>query len=284
MLAPRSLVLAAVHLALLAAVVEGQSADVEYFAYVGPEWVVLPELERQGDVWSEVSRLVGEASPSGWERPARYFYRDGLTGERIDLRSDSVVHICCDNIGNDVWALSTDRTPAGLPGYVWKGAGYALSTSQSDAPFLPLQVDVTPASIAEVLDSMSSLPDSLPARLETVVWQARLEEETHTFFQVTESAIPAGCFIAVGWLVGGLSGEAVPVSGGWDDCEGKGHAERRPWALLRRGGDLLMIIEFGGWDGGPTKVWRHLDGSEWEVLFDPWDPTAAGSRVGSTPS
>lgn len=280
---PRNLLIASFLAFVSQGTARGQSGPVEYFGYYGPEWVVLPELARQGSEWSQIWRLTGRTEPTGWEEPSSYYFRNTTTGESGELRSGEVIRVCCDNIGNPVWALSTDRTSRELPNYVRGTDGYVVSDPSSDAPFLPLPMESTPPPILEMMDSVSTLPDSVPTQLGTVFWRAQLGAEVHTFFQVTESGVGryVGCFIAVGWLLHGERDEVVPVSWGWDDCENKGHAERRPLALLRRGGDLLMIIAFFGWDGGPTKVWRHIEGTDWEVVFDPSGESAAGDKVGT---
>lgn len=253
------------NLGVMPAVGHAQAGDTEYFGLVSPEWVVIPKLVRTGEKWSGLVEQVMYDEPGAWSELTAFYFRDTTVGLSSELRPRGAVPLCCDRIGNDIWALATERSPAEQPDYFWGATGYAVSDPVDDVPFLP-RTEPPPTRIAEALDSLSMLPESVDKRSQTQVWQADLDGSVHALFQAVEMGADryVGCFALSGWLTGVNLDRVTVITAESDDCE---RARRlRPWALLRRSGETLMITSVTGWDGGSIEVWRHHGGTTWSVL------------------
>lgn len=253
------------NLGVMPAVGHAQAGDTEYFGVVSPEWVVIPKLVRTGEMWSGLVEQVMYDEPGTWSELTEFYFRDATVGRSSELRSRGVVQLCCDRMGNHIWALATERSPAEQPDYFWGATGYAVSDSIDDVPFIP-RSEPLPGRVAELIDSLSTLPESVDKRSEALVWHADLGGTVHALFQAVEMGVDryVGCFALSGWLTGANLDQVTVISRESDDCE---RARRlRPWALLRRSGETLMVISVTAWDGGPIEVWRHDGGTTWSVL------------------
>ena len=252
--------------------IAAQEPAIEVFGFIRGDGVVLPELARNSDGWTFVGPVPGfpASEPSFWRQVTEYHLRT-LDGETQTLTAGQPVRICCDSQGNPQWAHSTSMSGDEVEDFVPGGLhGYVVSNPEADAPFLPIS-RALPSAIEQLAASLSPLPDSFGIRTTTQVWRAELGGSAHTFFQLQLAGRDryVGCFVVVGWLSDVDPESSTIASSGRDDCDGKGHGFRRPWALLRRNGDLLVAMAFYNYADGRVELWRHREGQEWDLFFDP---------------
>ena len=234
----------------------------EVFGLIDASGVVYPELAYFDGAWTPVPLRSQEA----WSGIEIYHLRDSL-GAEGEVPAGEPELACCDGQGNDRWVHRT-RPPEGPDESGWSPTvGYVVSNPDAEAPFV---LTPSPGGVEEVttlLDSLAPFPDSLGQTLR--VWHAALDDQAFDFFQVIrrgrDPEMGSACYVAVGWLGRSRAAELELISSGLDDCDGKGHGTRRPWALLRRDGQLYMIISESFYADGSVQAWRWDGGSEWEV-------------------
>lgn len=240
-------------------------SSLDFFGLVRPDGVVMPELVRQDGVWVPTTDVAIEGSePPDWAATETYYYTDLTSGASSVLRAGSAVVVCCEYNGNPAWAHATERSGDDVAEFVLGADGYVVTRQEGNAPFLSIPSELTP-SFQELVDSLSTLPDSLPRRLQTDAWRAEYGGRSYVFFQVVEEGDGRymGCYVIAGWLEGGIESDVSALSSGRDDCEGKGHGRRRPWALLARDGELGAAITVDLWGSDDVEVWPVGDTDRW---------------------
>lgn len=145
--------------------------------------------------------------------------------------------------------------------------GYATSNPVGQAAFhaSPRRPDMT--ILAAMLDSVAVIPDSITVEVLVDTWEADLDDVNYTFFQAQR--VPRGryfqpaCTLVAGWL--GTSPQDIHrMARGPNDCDGKGEATWRPWAVLERAGTTYLLAEVLGYTGGTTVIWRRVGPFSWQ--------------------
>lgn len=161
-------------------------------------------------------------------------------------------------------ALSTLQDRADPDGWYRRPIGYFVTRDVGHTPFLPVESPLTDQEWEELLAEVRPPPaDTVPDRLSIRVWRAALGSESVTYFAVDRQGdLSPGCpplFRFTGWF-----GEAGrdPVFTGMEvgDCDGKGSWQRQPYALLRRGGALFLLIGRLGWEDDAADLLRLEEG------------------------
>lgn len=240
-----------------------QGAPLDLLGLLRRDGVVVPLYRYTSRGWMTLapSRDPGTGPVGSRPRTDRYFTRDS-TGAAVGLSAGTAVTL---HDPYDVWGQLTDLAGVDVSTFEIPvpRIGYVVTDSVGDAPFVRREWDLPSDDQLDIwFDSLRSPADSLEAvDWRRVSWEARVGDEHWVFFSATRSyrgsALP--CLTVQGWRR--LSG-ARPVQRlldtGHDDCEGKGSPpDRRPWALVQRGGSLFAFVSASGWESWHPELW-HL--------------------------
>ena len=139
--------------------------------------------------------------------------------------------------------------------------GYWTTSQLGHAPFLEIESSLSLEQWDSILVDAEPFEPGRPRAIEAAVWRASLGEESVTVFvadRTTPMNVAAPC---VPWvrLLGIVDPAAgvTPVMTDTGTCEGQGIDFRRPFALIRRGGRLFVLMSFA--------AGLESDGELWEV-------------------
>jgi hypothetical protein len=240
-----------------------QQPAIEYVGVVRNDGIALPLFEWTGNDWIPAESPF----PQG---------RRGMLDVRTFFYSDSagVAHRLAVGALVDLWDTYDDwgyLTNFARQEPTTRRATYMASDSVAHAPFVRQETGLDSAYLLPLIDSLAPLPDSVPSTLSSDrSWQARLGNDVWTFFTATRrgGGYPEPCYIVHGLRRGDGTSEQLLQHGG-DDCEGKGMGSRSPYALVRKGASLHVLIEASGWESLSPEIWTLGQSGTWTVLEGP---------------